>query len=247
MDLCLRSSLPLLLLALTIFAMSLAISTSASHQPAPTSWLNWRRNATESAIDFTKNDLLLGSQDAIFWFLVPLFGVVSAGLCVVINYVALSITWLLYIPYNLLTVRPAWAKHEDGKLVIDDIRMTKLMLIALQEIHRPRVCCELSQPANNDHQYPPFPCIYFHSVSICISRCLHCTASNMHAGVAISQRNSRLPPFFKNRKSSNVDSDRGPTIISTITRTQSSSSCCASFRSTFPSSSFGYITWPCTG
>lgn len=117
MHLCLKSSLPLLIVALTFFALSLAVSSSAPLKPSSTGWFHWGGNATESAIDFTKNDLLLGSRDPIFWFLVPLFGLVSVGLCVVINYAALGITWILYIPYDLLTPRPAWAKHDDGRSV----------------------------------------------------------------------------------------------------------------------------------
>ena len=70
-------------------------------------------NATESLTDFTKNDLLLGSQDPIFWFLVPLFGVISAGACILINFAALGVTHLFYLPYHYLTARPSWARMED--------------------------------------------------------------------------------------------------------------------------------------
>lgn len=115
MDLCLRSSLPVLLLALSCLAMSLAISSSATPRSASPGFFSWRRNATESAVDYTKNDLLLGSQDPIFWFLVPLLGSISAGLCVLINWAALGLTFLLYIPYSLLTARPAWARPDDER------------------------------------------------------------------------------------------------------------------------------------
>lgn len=112
--------------------MSLAISNSAPVESRAPGFFHWRGNATESAIDFTKNDLLLGSQDPFFWFLVPLCGLVSAGLCVVMNYVALGVTWLFYIPYNLLTARPAWAKHEDGRFVtLEDL--LRLLLISSKE------------------------------------------------------------------------------------------------------------------
>ena len=124
MDLCLRSSLPLLLLALTFLAMSLAASSSAPPQPNSTVFFHWQVNATESAVDFTKNDLLLGSQDPSFWFLVPLFGLVSAGFCVVLNYVALGATWLFYLPYNLLAAKPTWAKLEDGRFVFSRLLTT---------------------------------------------------------------------------------------------------------------------------
>lgn len=115
MHLCLRCSLPLLILVLSFLALSLAASSSSSPNPSSSGWFNWKSNATESAVDFTKNDLLLGSQDPIFWFLVPLFGLVSVGICVVINYVALGVTWLLSIPYGLLTARPSWHKIEEAK------------------------------------------------------------------------------------------------------------------------------------
>lgn len=113
LDLCLKSSLPLLLLALTFLAMGLTISSAAPSRPASTGWLGWGRNATESAIDFTKNDLLLGSQDPFFWFLVPLFGLISVGICVGVNYATLALTNLFYLPYNFLTARPAWVRVED--------------------------------------------------------------------------------------------------------------------------------------
>ena len=115
LDLCLRSSIPILILALTFFAISLTISSTAPAKPASTGFFGWGVNATESAIDFTKNDLLLGSQDSIFWFLVPLFGLISVGACVGINYAALGLTSLFDLPYSYLTARPAWVRIEDVK------------------------------------------------------------------------------------------------------------------------------------
>ena len=103
----------MLLLALTFLAMGLTMSSAAPAKPAPTGWLFWGGNATESVIDFTKNDLLLGSRDPIFWFLVPLFGLVSVGICVGVNYAALGLTNLFYLPYNFLAARPAWVRVED--------------------------------------------------------------------------------------------------------------------------------------
>ncbi len=117
MDLCLRSSLPLLLLAMSFLAMSLAISSSASPRSDSPHFFGWKKNATESAIDYTRNDLLLGSQDPIFWFLVPLLGLISAGLCVFVNWVALGVTSLLYIPYSLWTPSPVWARAEDERKI----------------------------------------------------------------------------------------------------------------------------------
>lgn len=101
------------MLALTFFAISLTISSTAPTRSAHTGLFGWAGNATESAIDFTKNDLLLGSQDSIFWFLIPLFGLISVGACVGINYAALGLTNLFYLPYNYLRARPAWVRVED--------------------------------------------------------------------------------------------------------------------------------------
>ena len=123
MDLCLRKSLPLILLAMSFLAMSLSASSSAPSKPTSSGLFGWRGNATESAIDYTKNDLLLGSQDPFFWFLVPLFGLASAGICVVINYTALLVLHALCLLYSHVTARPAWLKNDDRRYSIDCIHM----------------------------------------------------------------------------------------------------------------------------
>lgn len=116
----------MLLLALTFLAMGLTISSAAPPRAVSTGWLGWGGNATESAIDFTKNDLLLGSQDPIFWFLVPLFGLINVGICVGVNYVTLGLTNLFYLPYNFLTARPAWVR-------VEDVRYANIQLSVYQE------------------------------------------------------------------------------------------------------------------
>ena len=113
LDITLRSSLPVLVVALTFLAASLTISSTNSPTTASKGLFGWGGNATETAIDFTKNDLLLGSRDPIFWFLVPLFSLISVGICVCINYAALGLTNLFYFPYKFLTARPSWVRVED--------------------------------------------------------------------------------------------------------------------------------------
>lgn len=113
LDLCLRSSLPLLLMALSFLALSLALKGAPTAQHASFGLWGSRSNATETAVDFTKNDLLLGSQDPIFWFLVPLFGLLSIGACAAVNYVVLGVTHVFSLPYNWLTARPAWLRLEN--------------------------------------------------------------------------------------------------------------------------------------
>ncbi|OCK84201.1 GPI inositol-deacylase [Lepidopterella palustris CBS 459.81] len=111
---CLRSSLPVSFVALTFFAMSLA---RASHDPPKPQqhWLSntWNGNASESLIDYSRNDLLLGSQDAFFWFLVPLFGLICIGICVAVNYITLAVTYIFAAAYSL--VRSASQRGDDGR------------------------------------------------------------------------------------------------------------------------------------
>lgn len=117
MDLCLRTSLPILLLALTFLAISFSIASSAPPRPY---LFHWRSNATNTAIDFTKNDLLLGSQDPIFWFLVPLSGLISAGVCVLLNMAALGLTYLLTVLYSFSVLKTPWPRSDEGRFVSID-------------------------------------------------------------------------------------------------------------------------------
>ncbi|KAL9615444.1 MAG: hypothetical protein Q9167_000122 [Letrouitia subvulpina] len=114
MDICLQSSLPILLLALTVLASSSTMMSSGSRQ---TSFSLFGRggNSTASAIDFTTNDLLLGSQDSIFWFLIPLCGLLSTGVCVLLHYAALIITYTFYITCALLPAKESVTKAVDPR------------------------------------------------------------------------------------------------------------------------------------
>jgi GPI inositol-deacylase len=99
LDRCLRTSLPLLLLALTLFATPLAQSATSGFQPSQ------RSNGTEAAVNYTQNDLFLGSSDPFFWFLVPFSGMISVGACVAVNYLVLLISSALCAGYPFLTTR----------------------------------------------------------------------------------------------------------------------------------------------
>ncbi|KAF2837239.1 GPI inositol-deacylase-like protein [Patellaria atrata CBS 101060] len=110
---CLRGSLPLLFLALTILATSLA-NASQDKAKSTSHWFIGRNsNATESFVDYTKNDLLLGSQDSFFWFLVPLFGLICIGICVILNYVTLGLIHIFALLYGIL--RPSSLRNDDGR------------------------------------------------------------------------------------------------------------------------------------
>ncbi|EKG14077.1 PGAP1-like protein [Macrophomina phaseolina MS6] len=92
---CLRSSIPVLFLALTFCGISLASASQST-----------------SYHDFTKNDLLLGMQDTFFWFLVPLFGLMCTGVCVAINYATLVVLHIFGTIYSL--ARPA-LRCDEGR------------------------------------------------------------------------------------------------------------------------------------
>jgi len=105
MDKCLRSSVPVLIFALTMFGISSA--SLGDYLSLIFGLFTCTQVATETILDFTKNDLLLGSQDAFFWFLIPLFGVISIGVCVMLNYAALLLTHLFAMVY-------AWTLRLSG-------------------------------------------------------------------------------------------------------------------------------------
>ena len=116
LDLCLRQSLPIVLVALTCLSISFAQASSAAPPSMPSGFWGWRGNATESQIDFTKNDLLVGSQDPFFWFMVPLIGLVCIGACVMINYATLAITHVFSLLYGWLAIKPAWLRNDDRRV-----------------------------------------------------------------------------------------------------------------------------------
>jgi glycosylphosphatidylinositol deacylase len=70
-------------------------------------------NATETVFDYARNDLLIGSPDPFFWFLLPFFGIISVGLCIAINYAALAITHIFTFIYT--KVRTTVPKSDDGR------------------------------------------------------------------------------------------------------------------------------------
>lgn len=109
LDQSLRKALPVLLLSMTFFAT--AFSTSRTSNLG----LGNALNATAPMVDYTENDLLLGSQDAFFWFLVPLAGLISIGGCVLLNYLALCIIYIFSTIQTLFTTSAGYTKNDDNK------------------------------------------------------------------------------------------------------------------------------------
>ncbi|KAI1120885.1 PGAP1-like protein-domain-containing protein [Nemania abortiva] len=91
---CLRRSLPMLLLSMTFLSLSIG-------QSSPTDQVAiWPWPSSISTVDFAQNDLLVGTTDPFFWFLIPLIGIVCVGVCVVMHYIALTLISLLSIFYG---------------------------------------------------------------------------------------------------------------------------------------------------
>lgn len=116
LDQSLRTSIPLVLGSLCLLAAytvrpDLTASPTLSHLASATA--SHRSNATESIIDFTKNDMLLGSLDYYFWILLPLFGVIAAGLSIALNYTVLGLTYVITVVYTKL--KPTVLKGEDAR------------------------------------------------------------------------------------------------------------------------------------
>jgi glycosylphosphatidylinositol deacylase len=114
MDGCLRRSLPIVLFVLSLVSFSLS-TNSAAPQQSPPGTLDWRGNGTDPTINFKQNDLLIGSQDPFFWFLVPFLGVACVGVCIVVNYFALFVVHIFCVIYSWATVRPTWMRNDDKR------------------------------------------------------------------------------------------------------------------------------------
>ncbi|KAL2261714.1 hypothetical protein VTK26DRAFT_3536 [Humicola hyalothermophila] len=110
LDLCLRHSIPLMLASLAFLSLSAANTAPTSNTG---SW-DWRRG-TSSLLNFHQNDLLIGTQDPMFLFLIPLIGIICVGVCTALNYVTLILTHALSGVIGLLSVRRGWVRNEDKK------------------------------------------------------------------------------------------------------------------------------------
>ncbi|TQV96628.1 hypothetical protein V2A60_002986 [Cordyceps javanica] len=100
LDLSLRQSIPLLLLSLTLLATSIGVAprVDTSKRGCPLA-------DTASAIDFHRNDLLIGSEDPLFTFMVPLIGLVCIGVCTALHYIILLFSQLFSFVFILFRLR----------------------------------------------------------------------------------------------------------------------------------------------
>lgn len=112
---CVYSSIPLALMALTFLAVSLASAQYRSHKQRPF-------DESPQVHDNAGNELLLGSDDPFFWFLVPLFGLICTGVCIAINYVALLLTYVFASIYALL--RSSQLEDPEGRRTPESFAVT---------------------------------------------------------------------------------------------------------------------------
>lgn len=106
MEMCLKRSLPLLMVSLT------CLSVSVGHPRTPDVLLRWLKGYDNSHPNFGQNDLLTGTNDPFFWFLVPMIGVVCTGVCVVVHYFVLLLVHILSSIYGFSVSRQAWSPKE---------------------------------------------------------------------------------------------------------------------------------------
>ena len=92
LDIMIAHTLPIILVVFsTVTAYFAVVYTEPSSQ-----------NTRSKEADYARNDLLLGLQDPFFWFLAPLFALVSLGVVVVVNYLLMVVTRILLGYYSVL-------------------------------------------------------------------------------------------------------------------------------------------------
>jgi GPI inositol-deacylase len=111
LDSCLRQSIPLLLLSLTL------LSASFGRTDSPQSRRLWASRNQTGAVDFKQNELLLGTSEPIYWILMPMIGVTSIGVCTMLHYMALSLVAILGFLYGRVVAFLPVNKFDDRKRV----------------------------------------------------------------------------------------------------------------------------------
>ncbi|KAM0510744.1 hypothetical protein ACHAPE_010593 [Trichoderma viride] len=103
LDLSMRQSIPLLLSSLTLLSISPRGVTTFLATLVDSNQAN---SNLSSNIGFHGNDLLVGTDDPFFIYLVPLIGVVCIGVCTVLHYILLALTRILGVAYAVFSVLP---------------------------------------------------------------------------------------------------------------------------------------------
>ncbi|KAK6828653.1 hypothetical protein PG987_011994 [Apiospora arundinis] len=75
------------------------------------------KNGT-AAVDFSQNDLLIGTSDPVFWFMIPMIGLVCVGVCTSMHYMAVLLISVCSVMYKYMTTRPAWVRYDDKRRTV---------------------------------------------------------------------------------------------------------------------------------
>jgi glycosylphosphatidylinositol deacylase len=129
---CLRRDVPICFTILVFFAMYLSGSGYSDTSDKPHWYDQYKGNSTEAMSDYTMNNLLIGSPDPFFWFLVPLFGIISIGLCIVINYFVLAVTHGLAFLYSRIPF--FCSRIEESRYDNDSLNERVLQLTLLDDL-----------------------------------------------------------------------------------------------------------------
>jgi glycosylphosphatidylinositol deacylase len=131
---CVYSSLPTALAALTFLSITLAGIQHQSNKGQP---LDSAPQSDNAYLANANNELLLGSDDPFFWFLVPLFGLMCTAICVAINYFALLLTFSIASIYALFSsskLQDLDGRRTPGSFAVTSTRrrvITTLILLSL--------------------------------------------------------------------------------------------------------------------
>jgi glycosylphosphatidylinositol deacylase len=98
LDMSIRYSIPLLLVSLTLLSISFRVVLKLFGH------FSWTRGAghLSSTGDYLSDDLLIGTDDPFFWFLTPIVGIVSLGVCVGLHFATLILTHTCTFVYGLV-------------------------------------------------------------------------------------------------------------------------------------------------
>jgi pimeloyl-ACP methyl ester carboxylesterase len=217
---CVLSSLPFALAALTFLSVALVGAQRQTPSVTQHSLLKGPGSNITELFDYTNHELLLGSEDTFFCFLVPLFGLMCVGICVVVNYVALGITSTLALLYSAL--RSSSSQNDEGKRTPGAFAVTSTR-------QRLITTCILLSLVSTVIPY------HFAYMVLCIVQIATCVRGYRLASDTVSSCHK----YLRSNHLLTNHSASTPITTSITTRTLSSSSCFGSSPSTSPYSLYG--------
>ncbi|RPA88061.1 PGAP1-domain-containing protein [Ascobolus immersus RN42] len=114
LDLVISKSLPRILALYALTAAILAFWTAAESKTIPSPLASGATTPSNTPPNYTKNDLLIGMQDPFFWFLAPLFALLSVGTCILVNYGVVIVLNVLTLAYMFVSNSIARFTGDNG-------------------------------------------------------------------------------------------------------------------------------------